>query len=277
MKNVFGKLVLIFLLVVLTESISAQWKLIPTLTKADFNSAVQLTDSRAFVVGDNGTLMITNNRGSTWRNINLGIRANLNSIKFIDGDTYYNSFIVGDLGIILRTDSHWDSWELKSVAPHYFNKDVSFINELNGIVVGYKCLYKESKPLSYYATILVTQDGGLTWSDKSPKLSGKFNAVSFFDENNAIAVGDAGLVAYSDDGGENWYMHRITARNLNAIRVCKSGVKIIVGNEGALYVAKDRHNRWENYSIGRFYDITSICQKSDNTFVITVYKKINTY
>ena len=82
MKALFGKLVLIFVILVLTSSIGAQWRLIPAPTKTDFNSAVQLTDTKAFVVGDNGTLLGTNNRGSTWRPIYLGVSANLNSIKF---------------------------------------------------------------------------------------------------------------------------------------------------------------------------------------------------
>jgi len=272
MKALFGKLVLILVVLVLTSSISAQWRLIESPSKADLNSAVQLTDTKAFVVGDYGTMLATNNRGSTWQNIDLGIKTNLNSIKFMDGDTYFNSYVIGDFGVILRTDSHWYNWEVISVASNYYNKDVSFANELNGIVVGYKYLGSSELPLSY-TSILVTHNGGLTWVEKSINIIGKFNSVNFYDKDHAIAVGDAGLVAYSDDGGENWYMHRITARNLNAIRVCKSGVKFIVGNEGALYVAKDRHNRWENYSIGRFYDITSICQKSDNTFEITAVKK----
>jgi len=266
MKALFGKLVLILVVLVLTSSISAQWRLVSTPTKIDFNSAVQLTDKKAIVVGDNGIMLTTNNRGSTWMKIDLAVQQNLNSLKFIDR---YTGFVVGDNGLILKTDSRWRSWDDISVASNYYNKDVSFSNELNGIVVGYKYLYNGETPLSY-ATILVTHNGGLTWNDKSPMLTGKFNSVITFDNDNAIAVGSGGLVAFTNDSGENWYMRRITNYSLNSVRVCpRTSLKVIVGDNGALFVSKDEDRyRWADYSLGRFYDLYSICQDVDNNFVI---------
>jgi photosystem II stability/assembly factor-like uncharacterized protein len=172
-------------------------------------------------------MLATNNRGSTWVNFGLGTKSNLNSIKFIDD---YTGFLVGDNGLILKTDCRWKAWDVISVAHNYYNKDVSFSNELNGIVVGYKYLVTPEAPLSY-ASILVTHDGGLTWSDKSPSLTGKFNSIVTFDKDNAIAVGSAGLVAFTNDRGENWCFRRITTSNLNAVRVCsKNEIKVIVGD-----------------------------------------------
>ena len=271
MKALFGKLVLILAILVLTSSISAQWKLIPAPAKTDFNSAAQLNDTKAFVAGDNGILLGTNNRGSTWVNFGLGVSSNLNSLKFLDD---YTGFLVGDNGVILKTDSRWRSWDVVSVASNYYNKDVSFTNEHNGIVVGYKYLGTPEAPLSY-VSILVTHDGGLTWSDKSPMLTGKFNSVVAFDKDNAIAVGSAGLVAFTNDRGENWYFRRITTSDLNQVRVCsKNDMKVIVGDNGTLFISKDDGRyRWVDYSISRFFDITSICQKADNTFVIAGIKK----
>jgi len=271
MKALFGKLVLILVILVLTSSISAQWRLVSAPTKVDFNSAVQLTDTKAFVVGDNGIMLATNNRGSTWYKFDVGANSNLNNIKFIDD---YTGFLVGDNGLILKTDCRWRAWDVISVAHNYYNKDVSFTNELNGIVVGFKYLGAPEAPISY-ASILVTHDGGLTWRDKSPMLNGKFNSVVTFDKDNAIAVGSAGLVAFTTDRGENWFTRRITNHNLNSVRVCsKTGMKVIVGDNGKLFISKDEDRyRWVDYSIGRFYDITSICQKADNTFEIAAVKK----
>jgi photosystem II stability/assembly factor-like uncharacterized protein len=266
MKALFGKLVLILVVLVLTSSISAQWRLVSVPTKTNFNSAVQLTDKKAFVVGDNGIMLATNNRGSTWAKIDLCVKSKINSLKFIDD---YTGFVVGDNGLILKTDSRWRCWDVLSIASNFHNKDVSFSSELNGIVVGYKYLYSGDTPLTY-ATILVTHDGGLTWSDKSPMLTGKFNSVITFDQDNAIAVGTAGLVAFTNDRGENWYMRRITNCSLNSVRFCpKTSLKVIIGDKGSLFISKDEERyRWVDYSIGRFYDINSICQDADNNFVI---------
>lgn len=271
MKALFGKLVLILAILVLTSSISAQWQLLPAPAKIDFNSAVQLTDTKAFVVGSNGVMLGTNNRGSTWIKFGLGVSSNLNSLKFIDD---YSAFIVGDNGVILKTDCRWRAWDDLSIAKNYYNKDVSFINELDGIVVGYKYLYNGEMPLSY-ATILVTHNGGLTWSEKSPVLMGKLNSVIFFDKENAIAVGSAGLVAFTNDGGYRWYFRRITTSDLNQVRVCpQTDMKVIVGDNGALFISKDEDRyRWIDYSLGRFTNINSICQDASGAFVIAALQK----
>jgi photosystem II stability/assembly factor-like uncharacterized protein len=270
MKALFGKPVLILLLVVLTASLNAQWRLIPQPTKTNFNSAVQLTDTKAFVVGDNGTMLATNNRGSTWHRIGIDVNVKINSIKFLDD--LYTGFVVGDNGVILKTESRWRAWDVRSVAHNYYNKDVSFINELNGIVVGYKYLYDGETPMSY-AAILVTHDGGLTWSDKSPMLKGKFNSVISFDKGHAIAVGDAGIVASSNDNGENWYIETITKNNLNSVRVCTKGFKIIVGNNGSLFSCNKDRDEWVDNSISNSYDLKLICQRGDRSYVIVGEKK----
>jgi photosystem II stability/assembly factor-like uncharacterized protein len=271
MKKLFSKLVLIYLLVFLTAGLNAQWKMAPLETKINFNSAVQLTDTKAFVVGDNGTLITTKNRGATWNRINIDVVGKINSIKFFND--LYTGFIVGDNGVILKTDSRWRSWDVLSVAANYFNNDVSFANELHGIVVGYKYLYNGDIPQSL-ATILVTHDGGLTWSEKTPIIPGRFNSVTFFDKDNAIAVGDAGLVAFTTDRGESWYMRNITAYNLNEVKVCPRGVKIIVGDNGTLFICKDEDRyRWLDISINSAYNLKSVCLNGSDTYVVTGEKK----
>ena len=270
MKALFGKLVLILVVLVFTSSISAQWRLVPAPISTDFNSAVQLTDTKAFVVGDNGIMLATNNRGSTWYKFGIDAHSNLNNIRFIDD---YTGFIVGDNGLVLKTDCCWRAWDVISVAHNYYNKDISFTNELNGIVVGYKYLGTPEAPLSY-ASILVTHDGGLTWSDKSPMLTGKFNSVITFDKDNAIAVGDAGLVAFTTDRGENWYIRKITTYNLNEVKVCPRGVKIIVGDNGKLFICKDEDRyRWIDISINSSYNLKSVCLNGSDTYVIAGEKK----
>jgi len=275
MKALFGKLVLVLVVLVLTSSISAQWRLISAPIKTDFNSAVQITDRKAFVVGDNGIMLATNNRGSTWYNINLGTSGNLNSIKVFGGDTYYyNSYIVGDLGVILKTDTYWLNWQKISVTTNFYNKDVSFLDDFNGIVVGYKYSYSGVTPVTY-ATILVTHDGGLTWKDKSPMITGRFNSVITFDNDYAIVVGDAGLVAITADRGENWFMKRITGNNLNEVKVCPRGIKIIVGENGALFISKDEDRyRWVDYSINSAYNLKSVCLNGSDTYVLAGEKKL---
>ena len=270
MKTVLWKPVLILLLVVLTASLNAQWRLIPQPTKTNFNSAVQITDTKAFVVGDNGTMLATNNRGSTWNKIDIDVKTKINSIKFLSD--LYTGFVVGDNGVILKTESRWRAWDVRSVPANYSNKDVSFINELDGIVVGDKYLFEAGKQIKY-TSILVTHNGGLTWSDKSPMLKGKFNSVIFIDKVRAIAVGDAGMIASTNDNGENWFIENITKNNLNSVRVCNQGLIITVGDNGAIFISNIDRDEWVNYSINSSYDLKHICQRGDRGYIVTGEKK----
>lgn len=263
----FFRMIFIILIAACIGSINAQqWQLVNTGTKINFNSAVQITDEKAFVVGDNGMLIATNNRGSTWYSIYLGESANLNSIRFKDD---YNAFIAGNNGLILKTDSRWRSWSDISTRPNYHNYDVDFLNELDGVVVGYKYLYAGEHPVKF-VSILVTHDGGLTWTDRSPQFQGKLNSIFCYDDKKIIAVGNSGLVAYSDDLGDNWYFQRLTRNNFNEIRVCPQGLKVAVGDYGTLFICKFR---WENYSIDNKYHLNSICMKGDGSYVMAATKR----
>lgn len=263
----FFRMIFIILIAAYTGSINAQqWQLVKTGLKINFNSGVQLTDDKAFIVGEKGTLMATNNRGSTWYNFYLGVSANLNSIRFIDD---YNGFIAGDNGLILKTDSRWRSWSDISTRPNFHNYDVDFLNELDGVVVGYKYLYAGDHPVKF-VSILVTHDGGLNWIDKSPQIQGKLNSIECYDDKKIIAVGNSGLVAYSDDLGDSWYFQRLTRNNFNEIRVCPMGMKVAVGDYGTLFICK---YRWENYSIDNKYNLNSICMKGDGSYVLAATKR----
>ena len=263
----FFRIIFIVLIAAYTSSINAQqWQLVNTGTRINFNSAVQLTDTKAFVVGDNGMLIATNNRGSTWVKHYLGESANLNSIRFIDD---YTGFIAGSYGLILKTDSRWRSWAVISTKPHYQNYDVDFFNELDGVVVGQKYLYGGEYPVSF-VSILVTHDGGLTWVDKSPEFQGRLNSVICYDDKKIVAVGNYGLVAYSSDLGDSWYFQRLTGNNLNDIKICPNNIMIAVGDYGSLFVCK---YRWENYSINKMYDLNSVCMKGDGSYVLAGKKR----
>lgn len=78
-----------------------------------------------------------------------------------------------------------------------------------------------SKIIAYgYKTLIMSSDGGNSWSDKSPAHSFHIYKVHFFDSVNGIAVGDSiypdpldplnntnhrGLLLKTDDAGTTWY------------------------------------------------------------------------
>jgi photosystem II stability/assembly factor-like uncharacterized protein len=62
------------------------------------------------------------------------------------------------------------------------------------------------------------------------------NDILFTDRLHGFAVGDKGLLIYSDDGGHHWMeFDRFTSSALHNIAALKDGSLLVCGEEGALY------------------------------------------
>ncbi len=117
-----------------------------------------------WIVGDNGTIYSTNDRGITWVQQLIDTKSNLNSVASVDKD---NVWVVGDSGIILHSSDGGTSWErqtieivsVKNSMSDYFNLiAVAFKNESVGIACG-----KWNETLR--RVVLLTCDAGLHWKE----------------------------------------------------------------------------------------------------------------
>ncbi len=105
-------------------------------------------NARAWVVvGKNGAIFHSTNKGQTWDSIPSWTKANLNGVCFADE---INGFAVGDSGVILVTVDGGYNW-LRQVSPTKKNlRSVSMGDPFHGFICGDSGI------------ILVTQDGGFT-------------------------------------------------------------------------------------------------------------------
>jgi photosystem II stability/assembly factor-like uncharacterized protein len=67
--------------------------------------------SKGFLIGNNGELLITDDRGRSWEAGNTGTFENLTDCMFIEN----NGWITGSNGCILRTDDYGKSWEYSNI------------------------------------------------------------------------------------------------------------------------------------------------------------------
>lgn len=270
---------LVILMLVLSTSISAQkWIKKSFCENVKFLSAAQYDVNTAYVVGEKGNAMLTHDHGDSWFRIPVETKFDLNSIKFLNEVT---SLIVGDRGTIFRTNNLWNDWEDISVRYNYYHKDLSFYNPKQIIIAGYKHLFSSNSPQPY-VSILLSEDGGNTWTDRAPVLTGQLNSIICFGSNNAIAVGNRGLLLYTVDGGNQWNSQVISKSDLNQVRICPNGMLVIVGDEGTILVSKGLNAitstslvqfKFRNYSINPLIDVKSICFKGDDTFVIAGHQR----
>ena len=133
-------------------------------------------------------------------------------------------------GIILKTADAGASWNTISVLPDSFSyiTGACFTSKDTGFVIA---------PADSFIHILKTTDGGYNWKDKFafPKNSGS-RSIVFSSPTNGIAVGynidstEQGIVAVTNDGGENWIYQFITqAGNLAAVSFSDKNTFYVTG------------------------------------------------
>ncbi|MGE0104246.1 MAG: YCF48-related protein [Blastocatellales bacterium] len=113
---------------------------------------------------------------------------NLRSIRFVDALT---GWIAGDGGSLFRTTDGGLSWKRLESGTSADLSQIGFVDWNNGWVVG--------QSASAGSVVLITRDGGRTWSSKEMK---DISSIFFIDRNTGWAVGPT--ILKTVDGGETW-------------------------------------------------------------------------
>ncbi|MCA1958338.1 MAG: hypothetical protein LDL14_07410, partial [Nitrospira sp.] len=100
-------------------------------------------------------------------------------------------------------------------------------------------------------TILTTEDGGVTWVAREAQGAVTFFDVFFTDRSNGWAVGNAGALFQTSDGGREWSDHSLPCgksctKLVDLLQVRFTGPQVgwIVGDRGALYRTTDAGFTW---------------------------------
>ena len=168
-----------------------------------------------WVVGDRRSVYATTDGGQTWQFITDGSNQRhktsygqpeylgkepLHTFTLYDVDftDTQNGWIVGDLGVILRTSSGAKGkWKHQRGGPRFHNSadavllGVDFVSKQLGWVVGEN------------GTILHTRNGGVTWESQSSP-SHLLVAVCAVSPEEGYVVGDRGAILRTEDGGVEW-------------------------------------------------------------------------
>lgn len=182
---------------------------------------------------------------------------------------------VGERGHILRS-TDGDNWQQSQVPVQATLTKVFFVDAEYGWAVGHD------------ATILITKDGGVTWSVQQfiPKIQRPLFDVYFSDRLNGVAIGAYGLMYRTSDGGESWasefheellipddrdYLQELKAEDYDAYlderssilphfnRLLVDGKTLFLAGEiGLLAKSNDVGRTWElldEIYMGSFFDI----------------------
>ncbi|MBN1533483.1 MAG: YihY family inner membrane protein [Spirochaetes bacterium] len=115
-------------------------------------------------------------------------------------------WIVGNRGILLKTDDGGMSWALSRLDS--FNlRDLWMLNRDHGFIVGDR------------GVLLQTDDGGLSWSFvRLPGVTRDLNSINFAD-TRGLVTGDSGMLVHTYDGGTTWIVEKLKSAELSGRHV----------------------------------------------------------
>lgn len=168
------------------------------LTLANLNGVHFVDRLHGWAVGDQGTILATNNAGLTWVKMNsLSTGYTLNAVFFATGS---HGFVVGSAGRILESTDGGLTWTVRTGIDTDSGaslNDIAFVDDKTGFIVGNGGL------------ILRTRDGGANWTRYLPGVtSSNLLTVSATiqpgPDTTAWAMGASGTSVDTEDGGASW-------------------------------------------------------------------------
>ncbi len=159
--------------------------------------------TRAFIVGDRGKVLLTEDGGRHFKRIDIGTNLGIFGIQMADDQ---NGFLCGQDGLVMRTRDGGKTWERLNSRTHLFIFGLAFPDRLHGFLVGDRAL------------VLSTTDGGESFTKRQlqhlfpPEIADyallyeepKLYGASFLDADHGWVVGELGRIWATDNGGKSW-------------------------------------------------------------------------
>lgn len=137
-------------------------------------------------VGDSGTVLMSKDRGATWKSVFTGTSAYLYAATFSDAKT---AWAVGSDGVLLKSVDAGATWTMLKPAGNNALRDIRFANAQVGWMVGDN------------GVILSTVDGGKVWRPQASGTMLPLASIQVVDVNTAWISGPGGVLLATGNGG----------------------------------------------------------------------------
>lgn len=182
--------------------------------------------------------------GKSWVQTQLPNEFKQRAIAARDGQ---HAVIVGDYGNVWMTADRGKSWQKVTVPVDSTLTDVQFFGDLAWIG-------------GYSGVILHSKDAGKTWTRQPTVGSVSVESVSFADASHGIAVGWAGAILRTVDGGVTWEPIKSPAAlwSFNSVFMRDKDSAWAVGMSGQLMSTKDGGATWTSQKLDLAGSLTSV-------------------
>jgi len=243
--------------------------------------------SRAWVAGDEGLLLHTEDAGATWRSVDVGSKTRLRAVAIAEKG---HVFVAGDEGLF-RVATDWGTtWQTvaaprvqwTSVAPRHDGGE-ALLTTAGGDIYRW-----DGKALALVAAapagglhaialsedgviavavgeggaMLVSSDGGQRWRDRPSGTTRTLRDVWLIgaDGKSVYAVGDGGVLVRGWTETSDGATPRSLGQNLvlRGLHLEASGRGAIVGDRGSMFVTRDFGESWSVVETGDSRDIFAV-------------------
>jgi photosystem II stability/assembly factor-like uncharacterized protein len=212
---------------------------------------------RIIVVGERGHVLLSNDGGTHWQQVDVPTRSTLTAVRIVGDD---HAWAVGHDGLILHSDDGGFSWtqQRRSQEPDRPLLDVWFADPRHGIAIG------------AYGLLLSTEDGGTTWRDGLGDDEGAHaNAIAEAPDGTLYIAGEFGMISRSDDRGRSW--ERLPSPyqgSFFGLLTLEDGAILVFGLRGHLYRSEERGISWQLIETGITTTLLTGLVRTDGTIVI---------
>jgi len=167
-----------------------------------------IDQNEGWVVGNNGTIFHTTNRGTNWNTQTSGTTVSLRDVEFLSST---RGWVVGASGQVRYTLNGGTNWTQKNLGSSATLDGICFTDTSNAWIVGYG-------PYPAYAgEIWHTDDGGSNWSTQSN--DGRLlYGIDFADSLTGWATGYS-YILKTIDGGKNWFSQSNNIESIELVNV----------------------------------------------------------
>jgi len=244
-----NKILILSLIILFSEAtfgqVGWQWQN-PYLQGNDINSII-MNGVQGWAVGDEGTVMHTENSGYDWEVVDLGTNEDLNCI-YIDAISE-RGWIVGNNGVIFYTDDNGETWSKQNSGTH---QDLNSVSGLGG-----ECIWVCGDDV-----ILHAFHYGETWEKINTVFHTKFYSVDQKDCDEIWISGKQGRIINTNNAGLTWQAHLLpTTYNLYSIDIVANGDYRACGHQNVIIRSSDGGETWIKENETTFLELYDIDTK----------------
>jgi photosystem II stability/assembly factor-like uncharacterized protein len=240
-----------------TSDVGKTWQSVSLPPETLYRGLFFLDARRAFIVGDAGTLLASEDGGKTWASRKIPATDNLTDITFV-GES---GWIVGHSGLVLHTSDGGRTWARQETKLAQGLASVFFIDAKNGWAAG------------WIGVVIRTKDGGQTWERRDiADANWSLTSVHFRDPKNGWILGMFGQMLRTRDGGEKWELQTMPTKNLLTSVYFDAAGRGYATVDNDVLTSQDKGDKWDAAGIGQWMFLKRLIQVGNAVWAVGTFQ-----